>query len=143
MHILISFAIAAQIIVVTDNFIADKKPLWILCAVFLAVAAWAFEGAWLVTIPVLIFYYLRQKPILMFAVYTALMPLIVRLWETVMGFRSPVQWMMIFAVIALMLYNGKRGAGSSGGISGVFAKYAFYVFYPLHIWVIFIISRYV
>jgi hypothetical protein len=143
MHILISLAIAAQIILSIDNFIAGKNPVWILCAVLLSCAAWAFEGAWLVTVPVLIFYYLRGRPLLMFAVYAASVPVVLRTMEIVLDFRSPMQWAMVFAVMPLMLYDGKRGAGSGGGRGAFAAKYAFYVFYPLHIWVIFIISRYV
>jgi len=143
MNILLSFVIAAQMIVVIDKFIAGKKPTMIISAVLLAAAAWLFEGAWIVTAPILIFYYLRKNPLLMFAVYAALMPLIVRLTEIILDFRSPMQWAMIFAVMPLMLYDGKRGAGSNGGKSGALAKYFFYVFYPLHIWVIFIITRYI
>ncbi|MDR3091141.1 MAG: conjugal transfer protein TraX [Clostridiales bacterium] len=42
-----------------------------------------------------------------------------------------IQWMMIFAVIPLLMYNGKRGGGS---------KYFFYVFYPAHIWLFYLLA---
>jgi hypothetical protein len=38
------------------------------------------------------------------------------------------QWLMVFAVIPLFLYNGKRGKGG---------KYFFYVFYPAHIYLLY------
>ncbi|MDR2519565.1 MAG: conjugal transfer protein TraX [Eubacteriaceae bacterium] len=49
---------------------------------------------------------------------------------TSMGSGS-IQWMMVFAIIPLLLYNGKRGGGS---------KYFFYVFYPAHIWLLYMIA---
>jgi hypothetical protein len=42
-----------------------------------------------------------------------------------------VQWMMIFAAIPILMYNGARGKGS---------KYFFYVFYPAHIYIFYVIS---
>jgi hypothetical protein len=42
-----------------------------------------------------------------------------------------VQWMMIFALIPVLFYNGKRGKGN---------KYFFYVFYPAHIYLFYIIA---
>ncbi len=44
------------------------------------------------------------------------------------------QWMMIFSLPLILLYNGKRGKGW---------KKFFYVYYPLHIYVLAIISMYV
>ncbi|MEC5422564.1 TraX family protein [Virgibacillus sp. C22-A2] len=41
------------------------------------------------------------------------------------------QWMMIFALPLLFLYNGKKGIGM---------KYLFYIFYPLHIAILWYIS---
>ncbi|MDR1569484.1 MAG: conjugal transfer protein TraX [Oscillospiraceae bacterium] len=43
------------------------------------------------------------------------------------------QWLMVFAAIPIMLYNGKRGGGS---------KYFFYIFYPAHIYALYIIAYY-
>ena len=44
---------------------------------------------------------------------------------------SSIQWMMIFAAIPIILYNGKKGAG---------LKNFFYAFYPAHIYILYIIS---
>ncbi|MDR0640996.1 MAG: conjugal transfer protein TraX [Treponema sp.] len=38
------------------------------------------------------------------------------------------QWLMVFAVIPILLYNGKRGKG---------IKYFFYIFYPAHIYILY------
>jgi heme/copper-type cytochrome/quinol oxidase subunit 2 len=42
-----------------------------------------------------------------------------------------VQWLMIFALIPILLYNGRRGKGN---------KYFFYVFYPAHIYLFYIVA---
>ncbi len=47
-------------------------------------------------------------------------------------FYTDPQWMMIFALIPILLYNGTRGRQSKGLQAG------FYCFYPLHIWLIYI-----
>jgi hypothetical protein len=41
------------------------------------------------------------------------------------------QWLMVFAVIPLLLYNGERGKGG---------KYFFYIFYPAHIYLFYCIA---
>jgi magnesium-transporting ATPase (P-type) len=44
------------------------------------------------------------------------------------------QWLMVFAVIPILLYNGQRGRGS---------KYFFYIFYPAHIYIFYIIAWFI
>ncbi|GHU69546.1 membrane protein [Clostridia bacterium] len=45
-----------------------------------------------------------------------------------------IQWLECFAIIPLLMYNGKRGRG------GAFSKWFFYIFYPGHIYLFFFIA---
>lgn len=45
--------------------------------------------------------------------------------------RGDIQWMMAFAAIPILLYNGKPGRKS---------KYFFYIFYPSHIYLLYLLS---
>ncbi|MCL2068557.1 MAG: conjugal transfer protein TraX [Oscillospiraceae bacterium] len=131
-NILFSFAVAAQMIVSIDSYIANKNPLWLVVTPLLALVALMFDGAWLVTAPVLIFYYLRDRPVVMLAAYAVSVPAVMIILDILFGFTfGDGQWMMVFAVIPLMFYNGERG---------VSIKYFFYVFYPLHMWIIYLIG---
>lgn len=44
------------------------------------------------------------------------------------------QWMMIFAIIPILLYNGAKGRGD---------KYFFYIFYPAHIAALYVLASFV
>ncbi|MBP1046878.1 hypothetical protein I6N96_11420 [Enterococcus sp. BWM-S5] len=46
-------------------------------------------------------------------------------------FTTNIQWMMVFAIVPILLYNGQKGKGM---------KQFFYLFYPAHIWLLYIIA---
>jgi hypothetical protein len=48
--------------------------------------------------------------------------------------QGSTQWMMIFAILPIWLFNGEKGKGM---------KSFFYFFYPLHIWILYLISAYI
>lgn len=86
----------------------------------------------------LIFYLFRNNKLVAYFVYSlfSLFPLInfigpdfleaAMLWD--------YQWMMIFAIIPISMYNGKLG------LNNRFTKWLFYWFYPLHLIVLTVIS---
>ncbi|GHU66418.1 membrane protein [Clostridia bacterium] len=83
------------------------------------------EGGFTAVIMGIAFYYLRNWR------WAQMVPLAVL---SLMSFTSggdSIQWMMIFAAIPILLYNGQRGGGN---------KYFFYIFYPAHIYAFYIIA---
>ena len=88
----------------------------------------------------LVFYFLREKKAIMAIVYTlfSLLPVF-----TTIGAPNALdqlllfdyQWMMVFAIIPILMYNGKLG------IKNTFTKWMFYIFYPLHLIIIYVISN--
>lgn len=46
-------------------------------------------------------------------------------------FTTNIQWMMVFALILILLYNGQRGRS---------VKYFFYFYYPIHIYVLYFLA---
>lgn len=79
------------------------------------------------------FFYLRNERKKMMVVYSifslSLFPFSNFSLEN--AFYQNYQWMMIFAVPLMMIYNGKRGHG---------LKYFFYLYYPAHIFLFFYIA---
>jgi hypothetical protein len=89
-----------------------------------------------------IFYYFRGRKFLISISYIALsivlfIPVVFNPQGidvySLTGFYS--QWLMVFALPLLLLYNGQ------GGPNCVIAKYLFYFFYPLYLWAIYLLSN--
>ncbi|AUN14863.1 TraX family protein [Paraclostridium sordellii] len=90
---------------------------------------------------VLIFYFLREKKVAMTLTY------IVFSLAGIIGFIGPnfieaaflwdYQWMMVFAIIPILMYNGKLG------ISNKFIKWMFYWFYPIHLIIVVLIANFI
>ena len=87
---------------------------------------------------ILIFYFFRNNKKIMFISYTLLSLFgifsmigpnfleAIMLWD--------YQWMMVFAIIPILMYNGQLG------FSNKFAKWMFYWFYPIHLILLNLIS---
>lgn len=82
------------------------------------------EGGFVWIILAVAFYVLRSNRILQ------ILPLLL-LSAFYLFFTESFQWIMIFAAIPILMYNGKPGRKS---------KYFFYIFYPSHIYVLYFIA---
>jgi hypothetical protein len=87
------------------------------------------EGGFPLILGGILFYLLRRWRLAQAALVLVLAALA---WFTV-GQEDP-QWLMAFAVIPILLYNGKRGRGG---------KYFFYFFYPAHIYIFYLIAWFI
>jgi hypothetical protein len=87
------------------------------------------EGGFPLILGGILFYLLRRWRLAQAAL---VLVLAVLAWFTV-GQEDP-QWLMAFAVIPILLYNGKRGRGG---------KYFFYLFYPAHIYIFYLIAWFI
>jgi hypothetical protein len=72
------------------------------------------------------FYLLRTRRLVQ-----ALVPVAAGLLAALISRGESSQWLMAFAALPILLYNGRRGWG---------AKYFFYAFYPAHIYLLYLIA---
>lgn len=99
-------------------------PRWLNMVLFKAIPnIMIVEGSLLWVLIGSLFYILRRRRILQ------IIPLV--LFGIVFFIFKSIEWLIIFAVIPILLYNGSRGKGG---------KYFFYIFYPAHIYVFYIIA---
>lgn len=95
------------------------------------------EGGPFMPILALIFYYNRDNKVKLSLGYITISLLMMggstkNLYESL--FIINYQWMMVFALPFMLMYNGQRGKK---------AKYFFYIFYPTHIWILYILGNYI
>ncbi|KAJ49651.1 hypothetical protein BD780_001150 [Clostridium tetanomorphum] len=116
---------------------SDDKTSSILTIIVICIVMLFTEGSIFSTIIVLIFYYNRDSKVKM-SIFYILLSLIVLTnpSESIYNnlFIVNYQWMMVFALPFMLMYNGERGRKS---------KYFFYIFYPVHIWILYIIGNYI
>ncbi|WP_245596219.1 TraX family protein [Paenibacillus taiwanensis] len=123
----------------------DRVVIGLLLAVVAsAVSVMYTEASLYGVICTLVFYFCRERKWLLAIFYTTTVLLITiglggeaNLFNYEQLMINDPQWMMVFALPFLLLYNGKRGNNSTA------AKYMFYIFYPLHLWLLYIVSAYV
>lgn len=91
------------------------------------------EGSFIFVILGIMFFYLRnnrKRMMIMYSMFSlAFFPFLNFSFET--AFYHNYQWMMIFSMPLMLLYNEKKGHG---------LKYLFYIYYPAHIFLFFFIS---
>ena len=115
---------------------SDSLCLGIL-AVLLLVGASLFTEAHLYGVMmILVFYFFRQRTDLLIISYimASLLPALAGSHNLNQLLFHNYQWMMVFALPFLLLYNGEPGPRTS------MTKWFFYVFYPVHLWVIYWLS---
>jgi hypothetical protein len=120
-------------------------PRWLLTIILSHIpTALTVEGGPTLVLLGLLFYVLREHRTPQFCALGTFAALelassIQQVWPAVAAgesswvklFTYDPQWMMVFATIPLLFYNGKRGGGS---------KYFFYVFYPAHIYALYALA---
>ena len=110
----------------------DKMPFGlfrVLLTAAMMIPSIVFAEAGAVMVPLaLLFYALRKWRWAQIAALAAVTVVELAL-DLSAGRVISIQWMMIFAVIPILLYNGEKGRGM---------KYFFYIFYPAHIYILYI-----
>lgn len=99
------------------------------------------EGSVAFVIFFIVLYYLKDKKgylSLFIIVFTIFLEMAIKRTYYMRGPMSYLipfslyQWLMIFCIPLIYVYNGKKGIGS---------KWFFYFFYPIHIWILYIFSN--
>jgi hypothetical protein len=110
-----------------------SKSRWIFMAFKLIPNIFATEGGFTAILMGIVFYLFRKSRLLQVLIFGAFcvlsLVMFLRAGNSILS--GGAQWLMIFALVPIVLYNGKRGKGN---------KYFFYIFYPAHIYLFYIIA---
>jgi hypothetical protein len=111
----------------------------IICSILFAILSLFTEASIYGVAMILIFYFLREKKVIMTICYVAfslcfLITMIGPQFKEA-AFMWDYQWMMVFAIIPILFYNGKKG------FSNKFVTWLFYFFYPIHLVIIVGLSK--
>ena len=132
--IFLSLAVSAGLIMSIERIITGEGYPWLnaVAAALFIYAGTFVEGGLLTPVMALVFYFLRGQRLAMCIVYIGVS------WAYLeMARFMPIQMYQLWAVVPIMLYNGRKG-----GSGNVFLdKWLFYIFYPLHIWWLYIIRH--
>lgn len=145
MNIFLSMAMGVLIMNILEFMKKNKNNVFkvvlgtvlVLISMFLSLYT---EASYLGVGMILIFYFCRNKKLLMSILYVLFSIFEISLSIGTQYFVNELfifnyQWMMCFAIIPILLYNGKPGHRSK------FFKYFFYVAYPIHIIILLILGN--
>jgi hypothetical protein len=99
----------------------DAPSLWLVRALFFIPNILLVEGGTAMIVLGVLFYIFIRWRFAQVAVLATLSAIVFLL-------NPSAQWMMVFAIIPMLLYNGEKGRGM---------KYFFYIFYPMHIYLLY------
>ncbi|MBU5437912.1 conjugal transfer protein TraX [Tissierella sp. MSJ-40] len=137
-NIFLSMAMGIALLIAIDNLnnregrnkVKNILLIFIICLISLFT-----EGSFIGTAMVLIFFYFKKDKIKMSIAYILLSSIFLTGGFTYNNlFVLNPQWMMVFSLPFMLMYNGKRGFN---------LKYFFYIFYPLHIWILYIMGYFI
>lgn len=123
-------SIPALVILASPELITRMPPWLFMVVAELIPSVMLTEGGVFLVLMGLLFYLFRKN-----RMSQAAMLIVMSLISFLIS--RGIQWLMIFAVIPILLYNGKRGGGNGGRGGGIGSKYFFYVFYPAHIYLLY------
>ncbi|WP_252248123.1 TraX family protein [Clostridium sp. ZBS20] len=120
--------------------IEDKKKKILLVIPILGIGFLYFntEASIFGFVETLIFYFCREKKVLLSILFVSFYGLFL---ATVLQAKNPLiftvnnQWMSVFAIIPILMYNGKLG------LKNTFTKWMFYIVYPLHLTIIILLRN--
>ncbi len=145
MNIFLSMSMGVLMMNILEFIKDNKKSLWKFCLGIISLIiviklSLHTEASYIGVGMILIFYFCRGKKLLMSILYVAFCIFEITLVIGTKYFLEELlfinyQWMMCFAIIPILFYNGKPGHKSK------FFKYFFYVAYPLHIIILLIIGN--
>ncbi len=142
-NIFLSLTLSVVIMMMIDNIRFIKSNIIATLSFFILIissAIYLYTNASYYGLAItLIFYFCRDYNLLMALCYLLLsiQPIFPALsTKDILNqlFIHDIQWMMIFAIIPILMYNGKQG------LKNKFTKCLFYVFYPAHLIVIVLIN---
>ncbi|MBC8569791.1 conjugal transfer protein TraX [Zongyangia hominis] len=138
-NIFLGLAGCLLMVIFIDSFLRGKRRGISLVGVLLSMLFVLFTEAGFIGIAITLAFYFfhgtRGPLAAAYVVASLLASEVFLLQPASYYFQVNPQWMMVFAIVPLLLYNGKRGRNTP------FVKYLFYVFYPLHIWVLYLIGQ--
>ncbi|NFO87286.1 conjugal transfer protein TraX [Clostridium botulinum] len=141
-NIFLSLSLSVLLLICIDYFrnIEDKRKKFLFIIPILEIGFLYFntEASIYGFVETLIFYFCREKKVLLSILFVSFYGLFL---ATVLQATNPLiftvnnQWMSVFAIIPILMYNGKLG------LKNTFTKWMFYIVYPLHLTIIILLRN--